>query len=1165
MMRVWSLILFGALAVAAAACDEPEVLPPSQLNLDRPIAISFACYGPMPVQGTGEIVTSAQPPRWCDSYSPQIGPRLNEKGERLTPLPRPPGLASGAEPTFYWYGFVLQPASGTVALSRSVAKPSTEFSSGVSTNLGSDVQVRDSDPRTPGKNAISVGENPIAIATDVSGCHAVTANAGSCDLSALDINSAVAFDNKLSTPPLVNRLSVLNGAMQPIFAKPAAMVTQPSAPDVVVGEVCKANPAGMAYVAYPGCNLVAGVDLATGVVKSGIKFNGTVASVLTPAEIVGLTCVNECSGGAPSDVGAASTRPVSLDLRVDVAGKPTRLAIGADNSSVVTVVDLDAAFLPAAGAPLQIQLEDPSGKLGVTSVSLSPQIAMGNSPTYPRKNNNTTPADDGPPPGGFAQYVYAVASDGTVRVADVLTVRKECDTQIDLRFVRALASDPANIPRLQCFAVGDLTNPPRRSGARGPGIELPVDGPPTSVAILKGLDTPRVTYSMDVPSDNAPTPGQLIGYFAFITASSGQVFIVNVDDDDAPDVFVPSSADAPTSAQATQPVLLIAHQLRDSLSLRGAVAAEPVDRCIAADPPSASTGGPRASTAPVGVVTPDTLSNEPTESNKALSLPDVLRQACSDSDMTTTGDMKVRDRTVSELQLAADPALRDEVYPDLRATRSETWTLTWEGLLSNDTLLSYVDGPPIRAAQLRIDSQGIRLIDQSRPFCEIGVEPFDIVQLRGCNPVNLGNDCPSGYTCFVHENNPVNGLGACMLESEASRLSNACRDFLTSARRYTVGTAESGELTLLPRKHVLATTPVDGCVSDEQCSAAASEALALRSNKNPFELAGANRPVDPHTWQCAVDPLRAPLGGDPTRKRCIEICATTEQCELGSVCIGASGGTAKDGTCMESVLPSQSCVNGPQRFDVRASEAFTMIGLRSGYVHPVVEKGGTGADQHACVIPPVDPRGPGPVQVSRIPLTAPACNPAADKLTGALPGGGFDANPCSTTVTQVRDQPNYLSVDPASPDACVAATDPATVQVTRTDVPAIKVRNRSMTLTLADPYAPGDLVCAGDRLNTDPLLGGKIPQMVQAPFDSPTWFLPSFQLSFDQKGGYSPLTLSQLQVLPAFPVRVVRGPSESIWIMDAGDFLATQFGQSSTKGQVYRVEMSALTTVNLLQ
>ena len=41
----------------------------------------------------------------------------------------------------------------------------------------------DADPLTPGQNGISVGEEPVAIATDDSGCNEVIANAGSCDMS----------------------------------------------------------------------------------------------------------------------------------------------------------------------------------------------------------------------------------------------------------------------------------------------------------------------------------------------------------------------------------------------------------------------------------------------------------------------------------------------------------------------------------------------------------------------------------------------------------------------------------------------------------------------------------------------------------------------------------------------------------------------------------------------------------------------------------------------------------------------------------------------------------------------------------------------------------------------------------------------------------------------
>src|SRR5678809_1134548 len=70
------------------------------------------------------------------------------------------------------YALILQSGPGTVALAQ--LEP---------------LAVIDTDPLVPGANGISVGEDPIAIATDRAGCHALIANAGSRDLSDLDVTS----------------------------------------------------------------------------------------------------------------------------------------------------------------------------------------------------------------------------------------------------------------------------------------------------------------------------------------------------------------------------------------------------------------------------------------------------------------------------------------------------------------------------------------------------------------------------------------------------------------------------------------------------------------------------------------------------------------------------------------------------------------------------------------------------------------------------------------------------------------------------------------------------------------------------------------------------------------------------------------------------------------
>src|SRR6185369_2294954 len=148
----------------------------------------------------------------------------------------PPGQEDIPAPS--WYAFILQSAPGTLAVAQWPSKPSTAFA-------GNDIQVLDADPLTPGKNSISIGEEPNAIATDKAGCFEVTANAGSCDLSELDIGSVL--DNDSSTPVLVNRVDVNiknpDGTTRPIRARPAAMVAEPNT--TVIGNACPVTATGL--------------------------------------------------------------------------------------------------------------------------------------------------------------------------------------------------------------------------------------------------------------------------------------------------------------------------------------------------------------------------------------------------------------------------------------------------------------------------------------------------------------------------------------------------------------------------------------------------------------------------------------------------------------------------------------------------------------------------------------------------------------------------------------------------------------------------------------------------------------------------------------------------------------------------------------------------------
>src|SRR6185369_17039186 len=94
----------------------------TQLNLDRPVDIAFACYGRMRVNGSMPAdppITTAQPVDSCEQRS-------------ALPPTVPPGQEDIPAPS--WYGFILQSAPGTLAVAQWPSKPSTAFA-------GNDIQV----------------------------------------------------------------------------------------------------------------------------------------------------------------------------------------------------------------------------------------------------------------------------------------------------------------------------------------------------------------------------------------------------------------------------------------------------------------------------------------------------------------------------------------------------------------------------------------------------------------------------------------------------------------------------------------------------------------------------------------------------------------------------------------------------------------------------------------------------------------------------------------------------------------------------------------------------------------------------------------------------------------------------------------------------------------
>jgi hypothetical protein len=1086
-------VVLAAAAAWSAACGSTSSSSTSLLNLNAPTDLAFGCFGGLRLTGGGRAGTAADPLTEtampigaCDIYAQATTDSLaselplGQEDLHATDKSQPALSVS-------YYAFVLQTESGTLSLGKFPAKlptapidatacdaatvatdcpPSWTCLSNVCTPptahavvAPGDLQMLDLDPLTPGANGVSVGALPVAVAIDQSGCYAVTANSGSCDLSVVDVASVASFKPE----PIVNRLDVTNASGDPVVARPAAMIAANGWS--TIGVACPAAATGVLWIAYPDCHLVAAVDPGTGVIKAGVKFAADGTATITSGAV---SCPAQCGGeGTITD----GFRPMTVDLADDHRVGTRRLAIGGEGASVVTVVDLDGAFLPTAIKQVAL-----SGDVDVSRVAISPQIGMG--------GTAGDVIDDGAV-GGQSQFVYAVASDGTVRVADVLDVNAECDTQVDPRYL----AGETDVQRLSCMPVGDLNTPPRRSTANGPGIQLTNHGKPTAVTIVHAV--PRVTSDIPIAAST------LIGWFAMVTATGGDVYIVNIDDDNYPDV------EDPTSPLAVTLPLALPHQLRDAIPDRGALAldkqavAQPICVTASQDTPATTdltSGGPRmVLVSDAGRLVEQSLSVANIALAKASSLPNLRKVRCDGSDTGTIGPVGV-----NEMSFEAPVATRKQVFGDLRAMPfDEIWTATWEGALSNDDSTSAIDGPRIRSGLTMVDGTGMRVVEAGAPYCAAGVEPYDEVTLRGCDPTNNSLDCDVGHTCYAHPDSPT-GIGACLPTAQVDALAGACRDFLITERRYAATTVKSGELRLIGRRRVLRTTPITGCTSAAQCGELEAVAQRLPSTDQP---ASDNTVITPHTWACEADPSRAP-GID----RCVMSCTTSAECSAGSVC--------ESGRCVEGVIPPLQCALGIQRYDLRASEAFTVLGSRTGYLHPWI----VGPD-NSCVRDPAAPRN----LVGRIPLRVPRC-------TSARPS----PNPCSEPISTFEAEKTF-------DDTCTVA---ANAHYAARATSSIRFNNPQVLFHLIDLTYPGDARCIGDR-------GGTL-------VDIPVVF-PGYAVTFRLQAGFLakrlpvPTALSQ-------PVNVIRGPGQSIWVVDQGDVLQSNGG--STRGAVVRLESTGLATTS---
>ncbi len=627
---------------------------------------------------------------------------------------------------------------------------------------------------------------------------AVTTNAGSCDLSLLDLNQVVnLIPDPMDCGPTPQSGVLAGRASCPVRVTPYAtdpkkpLLSRPAwvepLPLDLPANCTGTAPDKRALVAFPTCGLVADIDLSTGQIKEALVFDDKGASVVT--DLSTLSCPADCGGGGGGDLmgdadGGRARASTPSSIAVDEENH--RILVADSQVGRLTILDYDPGlgkeprFFPPRQYPLSYTSfpENPRGQLfGADVVRVSPRTAAG-------------------------KFAYLVARDATVRVFNLDQLR-ECETNPDPRWLQEQAIlGPArvhpdeeissNLKRLSCFPIGT----PRSPLALSPGIPLSGGALPRDVAFVHldiGCDPgdPNCPYSNQYDTvNNGVTPAaptNWIGDFAWILASSGSVQAVQIADECPMPSYRACYPDQGTARRVALLRTLQPGQTQDANTapaLPQAVQVIPQDRLgnvrrvlssrfddlnpgprVVAD----TQGQPftvRTLTGSSVVIGPvQDPSDPPNQTRNRLVLPALASFTYLPVDPICNLTLADPDHPSTYLAAARRPQTIAS-FPDPYAVRNnENWTLDWEGALLG---LSRTNGrlvtggqtapglPPPDPNQPAPPPHGT-LIDQGGLYCRRGVEDGDKLWLNGCN---VDTDCDSGQC----EREPTRGSlpGICL-------------------------------------------------------------------------------------------------------------------------------------------------------------------------------------------------------------------------------------------------------------------------------------------------------------------------------------------------------------------------------------------------------------------
>jgi len=480
-------------AWVVACSSTPTVIPTK--NMDRPTDMSFVC---LQLQEDGAV--SGVPMSSCHVRGQQ-DPATHVSGQRVLGT----------------FAFIPNATRGEMAVA--------------DLDIG---RLLDLAPAAPGYGMLPIGSDPESISASNDGCWIATANRTSCDFSLIDPSRLVllagTFDHGSVSPApatgtgeSARRITTiqtgtthtrLHSSTGEIAFLPPEGETDPAG-----STTCKGRPPSKAVATFPGCDMVAVLDLSfetrTATIRSAYYvrsggFQDAGDEPVCPVECAssdsGQTDGASSSGSVESRDGGSNDGGVIDALAPQLGGAArlqaltvepggARIHVASLTDTAVTSFDLGAGRL---ANPSRFELSDKPA--GVT------RLRLGVDPYA------TSPLHDGAFLDENHKFLYAIANDDSIRVVDITGAAPiECD--VNVLPTPASGGNP-------CVAVGTGR---RRAFARGPGLTVPTFANPDLPPPL-----PRdIAFANLTPSDGDTNVHSLSGQFGFLLASNGQVYTVD--------------------------------------------------------------------------------------------------------------------------------------------------------------------------------------------------------------------------------------------------------------------------------------------------------------------------------------------------------------------------------------------------------------------------------------------------------------------------------------------------------------------------------------------------------------------------------------------------------------------------------------------------------------